>query len=323
LVLPCSPPLLFSEYNLFVITVFELRGVLAYIGHAGAQHTRFEHSLGCLYVADYLVRNIVIYDEETEDVLTKYDIKKNLAHRLSEESGEIIKHVRIAALLHDIGHAPMSHLFEEVYRRNPELFKYVSSSSEASKTSPLPLFEMKNNYNPFKGYGHEKNSVYQILNNKQLNEIFTQFSINRTWLSYLIDGYLLGNEEIPEYIKMCKALISGDFDADRIDYINRDFNRCGINSVIDLPRYAQSLNFCSFLKTNENTGKKEDDSKIGHFELRTIVNSNYIVEISNLLFQRFMLTRRVHQNELSSLHEHVLISIISKFLKEKKKPEKI
>jgi len=283
---------------------------LAYIGHAGAQHTRFEHSLGCLYVADYLVRNIVMYDKETEDVLGKYDIKSISAHRLSEESGEIIRHVRIAALLHDIGHAPMSHLFEEVYRRNPKLFEYV--------LPPTPPFEMKYNFNPFKGYGHEKYSVYQILNNKQLNEIFTQFSVNRTWLSYLIDGYLLGNEEIPEYIKMCKALISGDFDADRIDYINRDFNRCGINSVIDLPRYAKSLNFCSFLKISKETGKKEDGSKIGHFELRTIVNSNYIVEISNLLFQRFMLTRRVHQNELSSLHEQVLISIISKFLKDKK-----
>ncbi|MCL2628410.1 MAG: HD domain-containing protein [Oscillospiraceae bacterium] len=292
------------EYKLINTPIFlRLKNIkqmsLAYIGHAGAQHTRYEHSLGCLYVADYLAKTIAVYDEESKTALEACDFSINEGRISGSAYIDVIKHVRIAALLHDIGHAPMSHLFEEVSKKYPEYFEYIPDVSVHEEN----LSKYFTKFNPFKKYGHEKYTIYQIYANEDLTSILADYAINKDWLTYLIDGHT--NVDIPPYLDMFKALISGDFDADRIDYINRDFNRCGINSVIDLSRYALALNYCAFPindSTNQNSNK---------FIFKTIVNTNYIMEISNLLFQRYMLTRRVHQNKSTRLHEQLLISKIA------------
>lgn len=58
-----------------------------YIVYPSAVHTRFEHSLGALHIADRIARVL----------------------HISENKRKI---VRMMALLHDIGHGPFSHLFE-------------------------------------------------------------------------------------------------------------------------------------------------------------------------------------------------------------------
>ncbi len=306
------------EYRLINSQVFQrLKHIkqmsLAYIGHAGAQHTRFEHSLGCLYVADYLTRNMVVYDDETVEALKLFDMQVEEGRLSGSLFGNILTHVRIAALLHDIGHAPMSHLFEEVSHKYPKLFECNIDDIGESLRGVSPYCEFTK-YNPFDKYGHEKYSVFQILLDKQLTKIFNEASVQKEWIAYLIDGYKNG-DNIPSYLEMFRAIISGDFDADRIDYINRDFNRCGINSVIDLPRYAMSLNYCAF-----ETGKVDETGQ-KQFTFKVIVNTKYIMEISNLLFQRYMLTRRVHQNDSTVMHEQIMIFAIAKYL-EKKKEDK-
>ncbi len=66
----------------------------AHLVYPSAQHSRFEHSLGVMHVAGYAGENL----------LAKGYI----------ENEEQIQKLRLAALLHDIGHGPFSHLFEEV-----------------------------------------------------------------------------------------------------------------------------------------------------------------------------------------------------------------
>jgi HD superfamily phosphohydrolase len=56
----------------------------------GAVHTRFNHCLGCSYVASQIAHKIGLADEERQLVM-------------------------IACLLHDIGHGPFSHAFEGVF----------------------------------------------------------------------------------------------------------------------------------------------------------------------------------------------------------------
>jgi HD superfamily phosphohydrolase len=62
---------------------------LAALVYPGAVHTRFDHSLGVFHIAAQLAANpeVGLSDEEK-------------------------KHVRLAALLHDIGHGPFSHVSE-------------------------------------------------------------------------------------------------------------------------------------------------------------------------------------------------------------------
>ncbi|MGE5661609.1 MAG: HD domain-containing protein [Ignavibacteriales bacterium] len=66
----------------------------AHLVYPSAQHSRFEHSLGTMHVAGYA----------GESLLRKGFI----------ENEDNIQQLRLAALLHDIGHGPFSHLFEEV-----------------------------------------------------------------------------------------------------------------------------------------------------------------------------------------------------------------
>jgi len=61
--------------------------------YPGANHTRFEHSIGVMYLAGRVVEN------------------PNIAQKISENEAEMI---RIAALLHDVGHGPFSHVFEQL-----------------------------------------------------------------------------------------------------------------------------------------------------------------------------------------------------------------
>ncbi len=56
----------------------------------GAVHTRFNHSLGCCYIACQIAHRIGLSDEERQTVM-------------------------LAGLLHDIGHGPFSHAFEDLF----------------------------------------------------------------------------------------------------------------------------------------------------------------------------------------------------------------
>jgi HD superfamily phosphohydrolase len=87
----------------------------AHLVYPSAQHSRFEHSLGAMHIAGLA----------GETLLGKGYI----------DHTEAIQDLRIAALLHDIGHGPFSHLFEEVleYHCNTsheELGKKIMMQSE-------------------------------------------------------------------------------------------------------------------------------------------------------------------------------------------------
>jgi len=70
----------------------------AHLVYPSAQHTRFEHSIGVMHLVGLASQTLLdkgyIYDNED------------------------VESLRIAALLHDIGHGPFSHLFEEVLMQN-------------------------------------------------------------------------------------------------------------------------------------------------------------------------------------------------------------
>jgi len=67
---------------------------LADLAFPGANHTRFEHSVGTMFMADKIAKALGLTYEE------------------------ILK-VRMAALLHDVGHCAFSHVVESILKRNP------------------------------------------------------------------------------------------------------------------------------------------------------------------------------------------------------------
>lgn len=94
--------------------------------YPGANHTRFEHSIGVMYLAGCLTEN---------SGLSKY---------ISNEEAQMI---RVAALLHDVGHGPFSHVFEHL------LEKFLAKTHEdltewVIKKSELADIITKNGYEP-------------------------------------------------------------------------------------------------------------------------------------------------------------------------------
>lgn len=74
--------------------------------YPGAMHTRFEHSLGVMHVADMLYASIVKRSREV--------LRAELTYT-EEGFGRDRKLVRLAALLHDVGHTPFSHGSEDLF----------------------------------------------------------------------------------------------------------------------------------------------------------------------------------------------------------------
>ncbi|MFZ3058403.1 MAG: HD domain-containing protein [Candidatus Methanoperedens sp.] len=90
------------EEKIINIEMFQrLRGIkqlaFASLVYPGAHHTRFEHSLGAMHLAGKVGENLNLSDEQT-------------------------KILRLAGLLHDIGHGPFSHVSEQIIE------KYVDKS---------------------------------------------------------------------------------------------------------------------------------------------------------------------------------------------------
>ena len=69
---------------------------LAFLVYPGATHSRFEHALGTYHLAR---RTLTLFEEQDEYT------------RIGDEECQLI---RVAALLHDIGHYPFSHALEEI-----------------------------------------------------------------------------------------------------------------------------------------------------------------------------------------------------------------
>ncbi len=158
----------------------------------GAMHTRFEHSLGVMHMATMLYDGIA---ERSRDVLQS---------QLGYNEDGIKRHrtlVRLAALLHDVGHSPFSHAAEELF--------------------PVQNTESKERYK------HEQYSAAivrryfaDVIKNHPLN---TNYDFSADDIANLLEG-------APESGKALfwRDLISGQLDADRMDYLLRDSLHSGV-----------------------------------------------------------------------------------------------
>jgi uncharacterized protein len=160
---------------------------LASLVYPGATHSRFEHSLGAFHVAGKLAEALNVPEAE---------------RRL----------VRLAALLHDIGHGPFSHVAEPILRKHSAKDK-LGAVAQESKIHELISWQIIRN--------NEELSV--LLSGQQRNQIIG-----------LLDG-TWGHSYLQE-------LVSGPIDADKQDYLLRDSLFSGVKyGVYDQERLGNTL----------------------------------------------------------------------------------
>lgn len=194
------------------------QNALSYFVYPGMHHTRFEHSLGVVHVAELVLS--ALENHHKEEITPRRKIL-----------------VRLAALLHDIGHVFLSHLgetlleethgefFEKLAREivdgTPELFRDLDISEILSYLIVTS--------NPFKQYFQE------ALTGNPPKEL-TSATIEPVEVARLIIGRVKNEEE-----QFMADIIHGSIDADKLDYFMRDCHYSGIRAEVDASRLINMM----------------------------------------------------------------------------------
>lgn len=219
--------------------------------YPAARHTRFEHSLGVLELTrqaiKYLNRNGFIYDEESSGS----DNPKLINKCLRFNAG-------IAALLHDVGHCPFSHMGETEFEQDSvrkTLHDKMKSNSHFDNCEDL-IKKIGDKNAKDVGSVHEQLSCIVILEKYQpfLDDLKVESDENIHVDYELIIRSILGieykvsNVELMKSNQVKNAIIrlinSGIFDMDKLDYIIRDSFFTSIGTpLIDTQRLFKNMFF--------------------------------------------------------------------------------
>ncbi|MCX7805249.1 MAG: HD domain-containing protein [Planctomycetota bacterium] len=198
-------------------------GLTDYI-YPGATHTRFEHSLGAMHVASRMYESIAA---RYPDVL-----KKTYGYN---EAGlkRDFKLVRLTALLHDIGHAPLSHSTESLM---PDIKPGEKARHEDYSASVI------------------RHRLKDVIEDHYLNK--TNYKISAEDVASMLDG-TASKGKGKESRKLWVELLDGQMDADRMDYLLRDSLHAGVRyGHFDLDRIINTICIC----------EKEEGPNIGATE---------------------------------------------------------
>lgn len=116
---------------------------MTYLVYPSANHTRFEHSLGALHLAGRVAGKLGLSEEDK-------------------------KKIRIAALLHDVGHGPLSHTSEELLER------YLNKSHERITGSIIRNSSIST---IIERHGIEKKDIVELLQSSKI--ISGEFDVDR------------------------------------------------------------------------------------------------------------------------------------------------
>jgi HD superfamily phosphohydrolase len=185
----------------------------------GATHNRFLHSLGVSHVATLAFDQIFKHCPE-----------------LPRKKIEAFRQVtRLAALLHDVGHGPLSHTTEDVMPPLRELhipayrFKKPSKGQlSISQSSQVPEGQVER-------ASHEDYTIKYITDSPLSRVIEKEFVDFQPYhIALLIDRSLSEQDDFfvhagLNWRPLLSSLISSELDADRMDYLERDSYFCGTN----------------------------------------------------------------------------------------------
>jgi HD superfamily phosphohydrolase len=204
----------------------------AHLVYPSAQHSRFEHSLGAMHIAGLT----------GETLLRKGYI----------DDAERIQDLRLAALLHDIGHGPFSHLFEELleYRCN-------TTHEELGK---------------------------KIVMNSEIVDIVERYGSS----AHRICGLSFGQSKV----NFMNEIISGGLSADIMDYLPRDGLFTGAEyAKIDYHRLVSSLEVSkNRLAINRSALNSLESMLISRYEMFKAVYFHKTVRAAEVMLLRSMLS---------------------------------
>jgi HD superfamily phosphohydrolase len=92
--------------------------------YPSAQHSRFEHSLGVMYLAMVAAGSLLSNSKNLIEGLLKKDNDFKKIRGMDNKYKQFILSAGLSGLLHDLGHAPFSHTLEEACKYSKIPYKY-------------------------------------------------------------------------------------------------------------------------------------------------------------------------------------------------------
>ena len=168
----------------------------AYKVFSTATSSRFEHSIGVYHITRIILRSL--------------ELSLPVEHRLSDRQKEIIT---ITGLVHDLGHGPFSHLFDE--------FLKTTSPMDHSKEQISRTHEQRS-CDIFRHIVAEYNLEFSVEEVEWICQRITS-PPNHMWYDTLV----------------CNPYSS--FDTDKLDYLIRDTKHFGLICSFDVHRIIQNM----------------------------------------------------------------------------------
>lgn len=265
-----------------------------------ATHTRFEHSIGALFVADSMLRSLFFNSlsagtkgriiPDPSQAKEGQAINPELALS-NKELLFLYKVVRLAALAHDLGHGPLSHTFDDFAPPLEGILKMLSDDRLVALTTFAEVF---------KSYS-ESHSI-----NKQFirvpHEVMSCIFFALAWhdidptdrdTPQVVAAAILGSEafnlvgkQFRPWVSLVHDIVaSAPADADRMDYLERDSRSCGVSyGLFDRNRLLKSM-LCY------------KSSETGQVQYRLGIKLSGVRAVENFIQARFELFVQVYYHK--------------------------
>ncbi|HEY4216733.1 MAG TPA: HD domain-containing protein [Gemmatimonadaceae bacterium] len=202
-----------------------------------AGYSRFEHSLGALHTATLMFDSVI----NAKDDLGASSAPPLTSIELQQQRAVI----RIAALLHDVGHCLFSHVSESFYKKHPDVreardffrAQYDQGSITASETISLIILQSAAFTRLVQAAGAQRVGLGD-------QSLISQAAL-------CIAGS--ANRMIP--YSYLAEIINGSVDCDKLDYLARDAHMAGVPIQLDVTRLLSKLRVAA--KTIDDEGPHE------------------------------------------------------------------